>query len=100
MEKIRAIIKRPDEAGHVSWISNTLENLQRNVGGYIEVVPVTADLVVVCDEEGRLKDYEYNCTIAGHNFYGDILLLGVDGCEFTDCPMSLKDFKAWDGGTR
>jgi hypothetical protein len=30
-----------------------------------------------------------NCEFCGINFYGPILLVGVDGDEFTDAPMSL-----------
>lgn len=92
--KIRAIIKRPDEkVGHVTNISNNLQNLQRNVGGFIETVTLCSDLVIICDEEGRLKGKPYNCTIAGVDFVGDIVVLGVDGEEFTDCPLSFSDWK-------
>ena len=41
MEKINVIIKRPDEAiGHVCYISDSLENLQKTVGGYIETLTI------------------------------------------------------------
>lgn len=102
MNKIKAIIKRPDERhGHVSWISNSLENLQQAVGGYIEAVTLTAysiagkpiGLVVICDEEGRLKGKEYNCEIAGVDFVGEILLVGSDGDELTDCPIAWGEYK-------
>ena len=47
MQKIKAIIKRPDEAyGHVTWIGNTLENFQRNVGGHIEPIALTKNLML------------------------------------------------------
>ena len=53
--KIKAIIKRPDEKiGHMTWISPTLENLQKHVDGYIETVNF-GDMIILCDEEGRLK---------------------------------------------
>ena len=107
--KIRVIIKRPDEEyGHVSFISDTLENLQRTVGGYIETVtfpPLMRNedkFVVICDEEGRLKGKEYNCTVEPKDqrwmriscsFVGDIAVLGVDGEEFADCPLQLKEWK-------
>lgn len=53
MGKIKVLIKRPDEeVGHITYISNTLENLQRTVGGYIQVVPlITEDAVIICNEE-------------------------------------------------
>ena len=38
----------------------TLEEAQAMVGGYIEVVHLEGDDILVCDEEGRLKDKERN----------------------------------------
>ena len=39
MERIKAVVKRPDEKfGHMTNISNSLKNLQNTVGGYIETV--------------------------------------------------------------
>lgn len=35
-------------------VPNTLEALQQAVGGYIEVVPLTEQLCVICNEEGKL----------------------------------------------
>ena len=37
-------------------IGNTLSDLQRAVGGYIETVSLADGLILVCDEEGKLKD--------------------------------------------
>ena len=94
--KIKAFIKRPDEEyGHSTSVSNTLENFQRNVGGYIEVVGIAPGVVVVCDEEGRLKGKPYNCTIFGIDFVGDIVVVGVDGEEFADVPISWDTWKKW-----
>lgn len=36
-------------------IENTLEALQHEVGGYIETLTLTSDLVLIIDEEGCLK---------------------------------------------
>jgi len=94
--KIKVIIKRPDEEyGHMTWISNTLENLQRNVGGFIETVTlgVVPRIVIICNEEGRLQGLPYNCTICGHAFVGDIIIAGIDGDEFADVPMTMQEYK-------
>lgn len=93
--KIKVIIKRPDEAvGHMTWIENSLKNLQRTVDGYIETVTIGTDLVIICNEEGRLKGLPYNCTICDMDFFGDLIFAGIDGDEFADIPLSMKDFKA------
>lgn len=41
------------------WAAGNIENelpaLQQWVGGYIEIVPLAAELAVVCNEEGKLR---------------------------------------------
>ena len=89
MEKIKVIIKRPDERkGHVTFISNTLENLQRTVGGPIEVFRFASDCAIICNEEGKIQGLEPNCVCVGELFVGDIIVVGIDGSEFCDVPES------------
>lgn len=92
-DKIYAISKRPGCPPRSVWVSNTLENLQRNVGGLIETYTFATDMCVICNEEGRLLGLPYNCTIAGVDFVGDILLVGVKGEEFADLPISYQKVK-------
>jgi len=100
MGKIRAIVKRADElVGHVVYISNTLENFQKIVGGYIETVTLPNDVVIICDEEGMLKGKPHNCiilpnrTFIRQHFVGDIIAVGVDGDEFANVPIDLDIWK-------
>ena len=96
--KIRAIVKRSDEIyGHVTSISNTLENLQRTVGGYIEAVEIGPGIVIICDEEGKIKGKPFNMAVPNNPndfFSGDIVVLGVRGEEFDDCPLEFDEWKA------
>lgn len=97
-EKIKVIIKRPDEkVGHVTWISNTLENLQRTVGGHIEVYNTgIRDVTIICDEEGKLKHYVNNFhagIMFPELFVGTVIVCGTNSDEFTDVPISLKEWK-------
>ena len=97
MAKIRAIVKRTDEAvGHVTNISNTLKNLQKLVDGNIETVRITDSVILICNEEGVILDLPRNLTVGRppfhHTIVGDIVVVGVDGEEFTDCPL---DFGTW-----
>lgn len=85
---MRVIRKRPGEAPEIVEIENTLEALQKEVGGYIETLTLTQDAVIICNEEGRLHGLPYNCTLCGAAFVGTILLAGVDGDEFTDVPSA------------
>lgn len=95
MRKFKCILKRADEPiGHMTWVSDTLRNLQIHVGGYIEAVGV-GEVIVICDEEGRLKGKPYNCTVRGIPFVGDIIVCGSDivNGNFDDIPITLKDWK-------
>ena len=93
MSYISALIKRPGEIPRHVNLSNSLEALQKSVDGYIETVTIARDLVVLCDEEGRLKDKPYNCTICGCDFVGDIVIAGRDGEEFADLPVEWNILK-------
>ena len=104
--KIRAIVKRPDEEiGHVTNISPTLENLQNIVGGYIEAVTIRPGVVVICNEEGRMKGLEYNCIVSGRDlvgdfevgFVGEIVVVGAEEDEFCDLPewVTRKEWASW-----
>ncbi|HAE45318.1 MAG TPA: hypothetical protein DCG37_06980 [Lachnospiraceae bacterium] len=99
MDKIKVIIKRPDEkAGHVTWISNTLANLQRTVDGPIEVVKIgNSGLLMICNEEGKIRGLEHNFIAGTVPFpdiiVGTVILCGQDGEEFGDVPIDMKIWK-------
>jgi hypothetical protein len=85
-DSINVIVIRVGESPRRDMIRNTLEDLQAFVGGYIEAVPVDDGVYAICDEEGRLKGKPMNCYINGIDFFGDILICGVDGEDFGDLP--------------
>ena len=69
-----------------------LKFAQNFVGGYIETVIFRAEkipYVVICNEEERLMGLPYNCTIGNVDFCGDILIVGIDGSEFSDIPHDI-----------
>ena len=92
-DKIRCYVKRPDSNLYSTGISNNLENLQRFVDGYIEVVPVSASIVMICNEEGKLRGMEPNFKWLGDVIVGPVIFCGVDGEEFVDNPLEFKAFK-------
>ena len=94
MKRVRTIVKHWNEPiGHYSIQYLTLDSLQKIVGGYIEAVTIAPKVVILCDEEGRLKGKPYNCTVNGISFVGDIIVVGTKGEEFTQCPIALEDWK-------
>lgn len=96
MEKIKVIIKRPDELfGHMTWISDTLENLQRNVGGHIELVWLqhNPDLILICNEEGKINNLPFNFKMPLDMIFGDVIICGAEGDSFSDIPIDMATWK-------
>ena len=82
---MKAIRKKPGCEPEIIEVDNTLAALQQEVGGYIETVSI-ADVVIVCNEEGRLCGLPYNCRFVGVDFVGTILVVGRNKDEFCDVP--------------
>lgn len=92
---------RPDSLLYKTNMSLTLENLQKFVGGYIEIVNLGVygdqEILMICNEEGKLLE---GCT---PNFYlGDDLIFGnvvyaakkgeeIVGIE----PTPITSFRMW-----
>jgi len=99
MNKIKAIIKRPDEEfGHIANISCTLENLQEIVGGKIETAYLGHGLILIVNEEGKLMNLEPNFR-TGRGFFADTIvgtavLVGVNGEDFGDVPITFQTWKS------
>lgn len=101
MSKIRILALPVDREPYITNIENSLKNMQRFVGGYIETVTVLKNpqVILVCDEEGLLKGRAVNPSIPdsdehgewGMVIVGDCFLCGVDGEEFADLPDKWKD---------
>ena len=85
--KIRVIIKEPGRAPRSVNVSPSLENLQKHVGGYLEYVRVSKNMVILCNEEGLLQQLPYNCTVGNIPFVGTIILIGTRDGEFCDLPI-------------
>ena len=102
-KKIKCIVKRPDEQfGHVTWISDSLKNLSNTVGGYIETVTLDNGVVLICNEEGRIRNMPYNFTLRRmrgvvtiqNAIFGTVIACGADGDEFADIPIDFNEWKS------
>lgn len=79
-------------------INNTLEDLQAQVGGYIETVPLShiyPNLVMVVNEEGKIRQLPLNSKATRllmdptDYIAGNALLLMTSGDEFVGLPPQL-----------
>lgn len=88
---MKALIKNPgEESFREIIIPNNLRLLQQLVGGYIETVTLATDTCVICNEEGRIMGMQPNCNYCGIDFVGPILIVGTNGDDFCDVPMSVN----------
>lgn len=95
MSSISVYIKEPHKpARHVN-ISDSLQNLQKWVDGYIDIYSLPFDLAVICNDEGAIRGLDRNCMICGAWFYGTVILAGRKGEELTDCPLDIKTARAY-----
>ena len=101
MSKIRILALPVDREPYITNIENSLRNMQRFVGGYIETVTVLKNpqVILICGEEGLLKGRAWNPSIPDLGKYGgwmpeivgDCFLCGVDREGFADLPDKWKD---------
>lgn len=78
MRMIRAAYYKPKEPMRIIEIEDTLLEYQGLVGGLIETVRLSRELILVCNEEGRLKALERNRM----GIVGPFVVVGEDGEEF------------------
>lgn len=93
MEKIKVLVKKPQEKPIVMKINNDLKSLQKIVGGLIEVVSLYdmgENITMLCNEEGLNLNLEPNINIEGQYIVGTIIVLGSnDEGDF----VSLSEFE-------
>ena len=90
---MKVLIVEPRRRPRRADIPHTLRDMQETVGGYIEIIqPYDDPVVLVCDEEGKLKGYELNRAIVGKDIIaGTFFLAGIDGEDLTDLSDDLAN---------
>ena len=88
---MKVIRKRPGEEPETIEIETTLAALQKEVGGYIEVIPLDG-MAFIVNEEGKLHGLPENFRFGNDVLVGTVLLVGTDGDEF--CGLT-DGFYAW-----
>ena len=95
---MKAIKVCPMERPFVIDLENELEVLQKEVGGYIQVIyPFEDPVGLVCDDDGKMKGRTANRVLRTEegNVYdilaGDFLLVGLSDDDFTDLSDDLVE---------
>lgn len=91
---MRVIVKKPGERPKRMEVKNSLESLQKLVGGYIETVTLNENDVIICNEDALSLSLPYNTsviTLGGViEFHGTIVLAGIEGDGFTNAYHGLQ----------
>ena len=101
ISKLRVIYKEVGKEPKVIEIEDTLEAQQKLVEGLIEVVPYKDNLLLICNEEGKINnlapnlqfDYDYiagNCFIVGDDFENEGFK-SVEDKQIEEIKKDLKD---------
>lgn len=89
---MKVLRKKVREPWEVACVDNTLEALQREVGGYIETLGITCDSCLIVNEEGLISHLPFNTRLFGQFLFGTILIVGLKGDEFCDMPFEDAEF--------
>lgn len=95
--KLRVVMVEPGKPAYETEIENTLEAEQKAVGGYIEVLSLDNEKLLICNEEGKLNGMRGNRRIGNDVIAGPFFIVGEDGDEFRsltdeEVKASLKRF--------
>lgn len=80
-EKIRVLVVEPMKEPKVGYIENTLDGMQRVVGGLIEEIDLNDNTVLVCNEEGKLMNLQANRRVGRDVIAGTFFIAGDDESE-------------------
>jgi uncharacterized protein YuzE len=83
---MKVLFKNPGEAPEVREVENDLKPIQELVGGYIETVNLGDDILIVCNEEGKIKGLPANFYVEAIDdiIVGPAFFCRSDGYDFTD----------------
>lgn len=80
-------------------IRNRLHDLQQEVLGSIECVPLRDGGIMLVNEEGAINGMPQNpiaSLVAGTMIYGPVLIVGNGGEDFTDVPDAFDELLQLD----
>lgn len=61
---MKIVVKKVGQIGEIVEVENTVETFSNIVGGYFETFPLTSDMLVICNEEGKWMGLAPNVEIA------------------------------------
>lgn len=92
---LRCVVYRCGEEPTIEEIPNELHALQELVGGYLERIPLYDNMVILCDDDGKMKRLPLNRTVGRIPIVGTFILVGEKGSEF--CSLAEWQTKLFCG---
>lgn len=78
---MRVIVKAVNEMPKVEEVENKLEVFQKIVGGHIEVVRMEENILLICNEEGKINGLPPNFSMGYDVIVGTAVFVAFDGKE-------------------
>ena len=91
---IRVLKIEPHKEPQVIHIKNSLESLQKEVDGYLEIVVLSPTAMMVFNEEGKIIGLEGNRRFNNDVIVGNIIIAGIDDNRDT-CSLSDAELKTY-----
>lgn len=77
-DKLKVVYKEIGKRPKTMFIDDTLEAKQKIVGGLIEIIPYKENLLLVCNEEGKIMNLPANVQFPNDYIAGDFFVVGDD----------------------
>lgn len=94
--RILAVIKKVGETGVLTEIINELQYIQNIIDGYMQVLYLRNDIVMIMNEEGSYLNDIPNFVIDNANIelpiFGNVIIVGVEGDDFVGLNKEQIDF--------
>lgn len=89
---MRIVVKKTGQFPELKEIHNELTEFQSIVGGYIECIPISNNILCVLNEEGKLMGLPPNFIFNDDIIAGDVFFCSANGEDFDSLSVSDADW--------
>lgn len=90
MSTISCVVVPVGQKPYVQEVENELRSLQELVGGYIELLRLSPTILLLCDDEAKLKGREGNRHVGAEIIAGQFIVVGDTGSSFRSLTADEK----------
>ena len=77
-QELRILLKKVGKEPKIMNIENTLKAKQKLVKGLIEVISINKNILLICNEEGKIENLKPNLKFEYDTIVGDCFFIGDD----------------------